>query len=71
MTIEEITKLVNQFESAVGTAWSYDAKLDCQDNYASSNQLKKCDEYHAKARQLKTDLITAIKELKNATTRYR
>jgi hypothetical protein len=68
MTIEEMTKLVNQFESAVGTAWSYDSKLDCQDDYASSNQLKKCDEYHEKARQLKTELINAIKELTDATT---
>lgn len=69
MTIEEMTKLVNQFESAVGTAWSYDSKLYCQDDYASSNQLKKCDEYHEKARQLKTELINAIKELTDVTTR--
>ena len=66
MTIEEMTKLVNQFESAVGTAWSYDAKLECQEDYASSNQLKKCDDYHAKTRQLKEELLSAIKELKNA-----
>lgn len=65
MTIEELTKLVNQFESAVGQAWSYDTKLDCQEDYASSNQLKKCDEYHEKARQLKEELVAAIKKLTN------
>lgn len=65
MSIEELTKLVNQFESAVGQAWSYDAKLDCQEDYASSNQLKKCDEYHEKARQLKEELIVLIKEMNN------
>ena len=66
MTIDELTKLVNQFESAVGQAWSYDSKLDCQEDYISSNQHKKCDEYHEKARQLKEELINAIKELTNA-----
>lgn len=65
MSIEELTKLVNQFESAVGQAWSYDAKLDCQEDYASSNQLKKCDEYHEKARKLKEELIALIKEMNN------
>lgn len=66
MSIEEIIKLVNQLESAVGQAWYYDTKLECQEDYASSNQLKKCDEYYEKSRRLKEELINAIRELTNA-----
>ena len=58
------TKL-NQFENALISAWTYDTRLDCQEEYVSSNQLKKCDEYHAKCRELKEQLIAEIKELMN------
>jgi hypothetical protein len=58
------TKL-NQFENALISAWTYDTKLDYREAYASSNQLKKIDEYHAKCRELKEQLIAEIKELMN------
>ena len=62
----DILDKLNKFESAVIAAWTYDTKLDFQEEYISGSQTKKCDEYHAKALQLKSELI---EELSNVTTR--
>lgn len=56
---------LNRFESALIAAWTYDTRLDCQEDYISGTQIKKADEYHTKARQFKEELLSAIKELRN------
>lgn len=61
--MSDIFTKLNTFENAVIAAWAYDTKLDLQEDYISSNQTKKCDEYHARCRQLKEELIAELKEL--------
>ncbi len=61
--MSDIFNTLNQFENALITAWTYDTKLDLQEDYISSTQMKRCDEYHAKCRQLKVDLVAELKEL--------
>lgn len=66
MVITELLAKLNQFENAVVAAWVYDTKLDMQEDYCSSSQMKKADEYHTRAREIKEQLIQQIKDLTNA-----
>lgn len=62
----EIFDNLSKFESALIQAWTYDTRLDWQQDCVSSSQLKKCDEYHAKVRFLKEALIASLKEIVDA-----
>lgn len=63
MDKDNFVKLLNQFESALSAAWSYDARLDCQDDYISSKQLTKSDELHQKYRDIRTQIMTEIEKI--------
>lgn len=67
---EDITVLINKFETAVQNAWIYDTKLG-YDEFYNPSKLNKSDLLFEECAMLKQQLLMAVKQLTKENVQYR
>ena len=67
---EDITTLINKFETAVQAAWIYDTKLG-YDEFYNPSKLNKADLLFQECSMVKVQLLMAVKALTKENDQFR